>query len=293
MRALFRVSTLVALALLLPASTAAQKRNAVKEREVDTVMVSVKPIRIDPAEERRMREESATLTGTIRDAGTGAPLRAAVRSEPLLWEFTDASGRYTAEYLEPGRRTVHIGKRGFVTEERTVDLVRGQTTTLDVALRRAPPPCCALDGRWRVRFVLRSRGQMGPAPRDSVVEGVLTFADTIPDPLGGRFPLPVNVRVENGLSDVDFTPFFGGRIARDVSTTVMGPRGGNFVREMVGEVFNGDSVDITLIPRISHGGVSMWGRISGEVVTGQWEQRAYAGGATGTFEMRREGPERD
>ncbi|HEU4880766.1 MAG TPA: hypothetical protein VFT45_00935, partial [Longimicrobium sp.] len=59
------------------------------------------------------------------------------------------------------------------------------------------------------------------------------------------------------------------------------------------EVFSGDSVEITLIPRISHGGVSMEGRVRDGVVAGKWVQRAYAGGAVGTFEMRREGPDRD
>jgi hypothetical protein len=292
MKALFPLPMIMALALLLPASAAGQKRTPVK-RQADTVtLLPVKPIRIDTAEERRMRAGSPTLTGTVRDAQTGEPMHANVIPE-VGWEFAGPDGRFTVHYLQPGRQTVRVEQRGFIAETRTVELVPGQTTTLDVSLRRAPPPCCVLDGKWHVRFVLRSRSLVGPEPRDSAVEGLLTFADSVPDPLHDRFPPPTNVRVENGLSDVDFTPFFGGRIARDVSTTVMGATGGNFAREMVGQVFNGDSVEITLIPRISHGGVSMWGRISGGVVTGEWEQRAYAGGATGTFEMRREGPERD
>jgi hypothetical protein len=259
---------------------------------VDTVMAPVKPSAADAARERRWREETATLAGTIRDAETGLPLRANVIPE-LGWEFTDSLGHYTVEGQEPGRQTVRIERRGFVGERRTVELAAGQTTTLDVSLRRAEPPCCALTGAWRVRFVLPRRGGQGPAPADSVVEGLLTFADSIPNPLGNRFaPLP-NVRREYGLSDIDFTPFFGGRIARDVSTTVMGPTGGNFTRETVAEVFSGDSVEITLIPRISHGGVSMEGRVRDGVVRGKWQQRAYALGAVGTFEMRREGPGQD
>jgi hypothetical protein len=293
MTRLFRLPLLaLGLALVLPAAADAQKRTTAVKQEVDTVRV-VKPfIPSDTAWERREREQMATLTGTIRDAETGQPLGASVIPEDG-WEFSDKNGRYSVEFMEPGPQTVRIEVRGFVPERRTVELARGQTTTLDVAMRRAPPPCCAMTGTWRVRFVLRRRGMMGPAPADSVVEGLLTFADSIPDPMGGEFALPVNVRTEFGLSDVDFTPFFGGRVARDVSTTVMGPTGGNFTRETVVQVFSGDSVDITLIPRISHGGVSMWGRVRDGVVTGKWQQRAYAGGATGTFQMRREGPDRD
>jgi hypothetical protein len=280
------------LVLALPAGAEAQKRAPVKGGVGTTVAL---PIKIDPADslrEARWREETATLAGTIRDAETGLPVRANVIPEEG-WEFTDTIGRYTVDYLEAGRQTVRIEQRGFLAETRTVELAVGQTTTLDVSLRRAPAPCCALAGTWRVRFVLGRRGGMGPAPSDTVVEGLLTFADSIPDPSGGRFAPPVNVRQEFGLSDINFTPFFGGRIARDVSTSVMGPTGGNFARETVSQVFSGDSVDITLIPRISHGGVSMWGRVQDGVVTGKWEQRAYAGGAVGTFEMRREGPDPD
>lgn len=295
MTPLLRLSIL-SLALVLPAGADAQKREppAKPGAAVDTVSV-VKPFSVSPADtvwERQFREETATLTGIVRDAETGLPLRANVIPEDG-WEFADEDGRYTAEGLEPGRQTVRIEERGFVAEERTVELARGQTTTLDVTLRRAPPPCCALAGTWRVRFVMRRRGGMGPAPADTVVEGLLTFADSIPNPLGGRFPLPPNVRTEFGLSDVDFTPFFGGPVARDVSTTVMGATGGNFARETVAQVFNGDSVEVTLIPRISHGGVSMEGRVRDGVVKGKWIQRAYAAGAAGTFEMRREGPDRD
>jgi hypothetical protein len=282
----------IALALGLPARADAQKGTRVKEVLDTTYAVPAKPDPADTLPDPRWREETATLTGVIRDAETGGPLRASVIPESA-WEFTDAQGRYTADGLEPGRGTVRIEVRGFVPETRTVELSRGQTTTLDVALRRAPPPCCTLAGTWRVRFVLRRQGGLAKAPADSVVEGLLTFADSIPDPLGGDFAPPVNVRTEFGLSDVDFSPFFGARIAPDVSTTVMGPTGGNFVRETVAQLFHGDSVDVTLIPRISHGGVSMWGRVRDGVVTGKWVQRSYGPGAAGTFQMRREGPDRD
>ncbi|HEY7767384.1 hypothetical protein, partial [Longimicrobium sp.] len=166
----------------------------------------------------------------------------------------------------------------------------GDTLRLDVALARAPAPCCRLDGTWQVRFVMNKRGQMGPEPTDSVVEGTLTFADTLPDPWRPRRPRDPYVHMIAGLSELDFSAFFGGRIAQDVSTTITGPTNDTFDREAVGEVFNGDSVEVDLIPRISHGGVSMWGTTDGEVIRGQWEQRAYCCGATGVFEMRRVRP---
>ncbi|HEU4883740.1 MAG TPA: carboxypeptidase-like regulatory domain-containing protein, partial [Longimicrobium sp.] len=160
----------LALSLVHPAGAHAQKREPpVKEGEAVDTVVAIKPfVPADTAWERRWREETATLAGTIRDAETGLPLRANVIPEDG-WEFTDSLGQYTAEGQEPGRQTVVIEQRGFLAERRTVELAAGQTTTLDVSLRRAPAPCCALTGSWRVRFVLARRGGMGPAPSDSVV----------------------------------------------------------------------------------------------------------------------------
>ncbi|HEU0302695.1 MAG TPA: carboxypeptidase-like regulatory domain-containing protein [Longimicrobium sp.] len=283
----------LAMALGQPVRAEAQKEDPTGKRGVETTVA--RPVKVDPADtlpDRRMMEETATLTGTVRDAETGEPLGASVIPE-RGWEFSGPDGRFTARFLEPGRQTVRIERRGFLPETRTVELRAGETTTLDVSLRRAAPPCCALTGTWRVRFVMRHPGMGGWSATDGVVEGVLTFADSIRDPMGGRHAPPPNVRMEFGLSDVDFTPFFGERIARDVSTTVTGPTGGNFMREMVGTVFSGDSVEITLIPRISHGGVSMRGRIRDGTLSGKWVQRAYGAGAQGAFEMRREGPDRE
>lgn len=236
------------------------------------------------------RARTSVLTGMVRDGETGLPLRGAhiIVREYAGMGFSGEDGTYEANYVDAGTRTVVVQARGFHSDSTTLAFVPGDSLRWDVTLRRAAPPCCTLNGTWRVRFVLRQRGVMSPEPKDSVVEGVLTFADSIPDPLQGHYGRRVNVREEFGLSDVDFTPFFGGRIAADVSTSVHGPTAANFEREMTGDVFEGDRVEISLIPRMSHGGVSMLGRIEDGVVRGEWVQRAYAGGAHGTFEMRRE-----
>lgn len=260
-----------------------------KGATTDTVMTPVQPSDKAMERQRRARERTSVLSGRVRDGETGQPLRGAfvIVREYAGMGVSGEDGTYEAAYVDSGTRTVVAHARGFESDSTTLAFVPGDSLRWDVTLRRAPPPCCTLEGTWRVHFVMRQPNGMGPAPRDTVVEGVLTFADSIPDPLQGRYGRRVNVREEFGLSDVDFTPFFGGRIARDVSTTVEGPTGGNFAREMTGDVFEGDQVEIVLIPRISHGGVSMLGRIEGDVVRGEWVQRSYAGGAEGTFEMRR------
>lgn len=44
-------------------------------------------------------------------------------------------------------------------------------------------------------------------------------------------------------------------------------------------------VTIDFIPRVSHGGVTMVGRIVDDSVRGSWHQRSYCCGAWGTFIM--------
>jgi hypothetical protein len=48
-----------------------------------------------------------------------------------------------------------------------------------------------------------------------------------------------------------------------------------------------DSVTFEFSPRIDHGGLSLYGRLAGDSATGRWWQRAFGGGATGHFVMRR------
>lgn len=247
------------------------------------------PVKISEAQERRWREESALVAGVVTDAQTGVPVGGVlVMVNPgFSMEVSDSAGAFAVEYLAPGRRKLVVERRGFLPLARVLEVRAGDSVRVDMALERAPAPCCTLDGTWEARFVLRTPAEMGPAPTDSVVTGTITFADSIPDPFRRRGRPDPYVAVSHGLSELDFSPFFGGRIARDVSTTVFGGTGSTFDREATGVVFNGDSVDVTLIPRISHGGVSMEGAIEGDVIRGRWIQRAYAGGATGVFELRR------
>jgi hypothetical protein len=90
-----------------------------------------------------------------------------------------------------------------------------------------------------------------------------------------------------GRFNVNFTSFFGGQVAEDVSTSLMGPVTEGFWTEVGASIDHADSVWAEFIPRMTHGAISLAGRFARDTVTGQWYQRAYCCGAVGHFAMTR------
>jgi hypothetical protein len=252
-----------------------------------------------PAELRaaQLRATTGTLVGQVTDSASGRPIAGVWVLSKYFGDVSDSAGHFRVIYLDPPRQRMRISTRGYLPREITVPIVGGRTDTLVVQLATAPAPCCKLTGTWDIEFRLEQPGALAPKPRARRAAGSIRFSPEIPDPLRGLHrtaPLAgtdsTRVRREFGAFDVDFSPFFGGRLASDISTTVMGAADREFYREARGAIFNGDSVEIDLIPRISHGGVSFAGVIRGDSVSGRWEQRAYCCGAVGRFVMRRRKP---
>lgn len=130
-------------------------------------------------------------------------------------------------------------------------------------------------------------GTTTAAPTAMSVAGAVVFDPRVPDPMPEDDDLfDPYVEYENGLHRVDFEPFFGGPVAPDVSTTAFGG-GVSFYNEVVGYGIEGDSVYIAFTPRLTHGSISMHGRVAGDSIVGRWEVNAYARGATGRFVMHR------
>ncbi|HEU5474994.1 MAG TPA: carboxypeptidase regulatory-like domain-containing protein [Actinophytocola sp.] len=90
------------------------------------------------AVEQSPRGPTGTLTGTVTDAGTGAPIAGAnvqitgPRNVSLL---TGADGRYSST-LPVGSYSVTASTFGFGSATGSATLTEGQTTTLDLALSR-------------------------------------------------------------------------------------------------------------------------------------------------------------
>ena len=204
---------------------------------------------------------------------------------------SDSAGWYEVSldrFMEPGWHEVNVGAPGYIEERRKAWMDRGTVDTIDLRLRRAPRPTGRLQGSWTVLLRFEKRGALGPSPSRRVVEGRIAFADTFPPVWPNRTASQDTfVTEEVGRYDIDLTPFFGSQIAKDVSSTTFGSTAGSFAIEATGSVFAHDSVNIDLIPRISHGGLSFSGRMLSDSIVGRWVQRAYCCGATGSFVMRR------
>ena len=253
---------------------------------------SVSPSRRDstPGERRaaELRRTTGTIVGVVRDGATGRPLSQVYLSTQLMGDGTDSLGRFEIVYLDPGPQTVTTSRRDFTPAHKTITVAAGRTDTLNFTLWRAAVACCRLAGTWRGQLLLDSAGALSPKPTARRVSASIRFGDEYPNPSPRFRSTPDDpTRDEFGRFEIDFRPFFGTQVARDVTTSTYGSTGGTFLIEADGSVFAGDSVEIELIPRITHWGVSLAGRIVADSITGQWWQRAYCCGAYGHFVLRR------
>src|SRR6478752_1241527 len=78
-------------------------------------------------------------------------------------------------------------------------------------------------GTWSIELRMDSAGTLGPRPTARVVHGVVRFdtlhVDSGVAPNGNHW----THRYWPGRFAIDLTPFFGGPIGQDVSTTIMSP----------------------------------------------------------------------
>jgi len=77
-----------------------------------------------------------TITGTVTDAGTGAPIAGAAVSYSGGSTSTDGSGAYTLANVAEGSYTVTASATGYASQNRTVTVGPGATATQNFALTR-------------------------------------------------------------------------------------------------------------------------------------------------------------
>lgn len=196
----------------------------------------------------------------VQDAATGAPVADAVgwtNDVVIDPASTDSSGWLCVRTLRPGGATVEVSRPGYRTASISLSGSAGQVVARALPFRRVARPCCDLRGRWRISFDLRKPAQLAPRPTARSVTGELELGPRVLPPQEGD-ALDSLVRVVRGLHHVDFGPFFGGPVAPDVSRSVFGS-GPDLLHEVEASVPAGDSVELTFIPRMSHGSLSLWG----------------------------------
>lgn len=211
------------------------------------------------------------VRGMVRDARTDRPIGGALVSAGEYGTSTDETGAYVMTSLPPGPMKLLAYRRGFRAESTTVVVRAGTSSVVDVGLVPAAPPCCTLDGKWAGRFSLDSAG-LNARPSLRELEGSLSFAAS-----GAPVRPQDRVAEASGRADVDFGPLLG--------TDVPGG-----VRDISGLVFHGDSVAITLVPRLGDWALELRGRQVADTIRGSWFQRASCCGAYGRFVLVRDHP---
>jgi hypothetical protein len=185
--------------------------------------------------------------------------------------------------IDSSIRRIGARRRGYREAWQAVVLNRPDTIIMNFELERAQPPCCTLAGSWRLALRL-----VEPVPEpghtDSAI-GTITFADSFP----AAWPEAVRdsmVRDENGRFDLDYSALVASVGNREASTSWFGPLGPSFAKEAEAELFDHDSVSITLIPRLSHGGLTLWGRLRDRMIAGEWALNSGCCLVRGVFTMR-------
>jgi len=224
----------------------------------------------------------------ITDAATGRPVTNAIASTMMSFAETDSLGWICLRAFAQEAVTLQLRRPGYRQASLTVGAVPGQVVDRNLRLERVPRPCCDLRGKWSITLYLDSAGARQPKPKACSVTGAVNLGlhYVAPEP---NDDLDSLVRVVRGLHQVDFTPFFGGPVAHDVSTSVFGD-GPDLLHEVEASVPAGDSVAVTLVPRMTHGSLSLQGRIRADTIRGRWWQNMYCCGAEGRFVMTRTGP---
>jgi hypothetical protein len=226
----------------------------------------------------------------VKDAATGVPVTDAEASTSAGGGLavTDSSGWACIRALATGADTLHVRRPGYQSASTVLAGVPGQVVTRVLRYHRVPDPCCDLRGSWQVSFHLESPAELGPRPTSRTVAGELELGPQVL-PMQSGDDMDSLVHVVRGLHRVDFRPFFGGPVAQDVSTSIFGD-GPDLLHEVSAIIPMGDSVQVTFIPRMTHGSLSLAGRIRSDTIHGTWVQNAYCCGARGTFTMIRAGP---
>lgn len=247
----------------------------------------VKSGRVSIHPECRPLDGAWALSVRITDAATEAPVANAVASSMLSLAETDSVGWFCLREFSQAAETIQVVRSGY----RQITMVErgspGQVVRRDIQLERRARPCCDLRGQWTIAFQLDTPGENQPRPEQRSVSGAVNLGERYLAAEPGD-DLDSLVRIVRGLHQVDFAPLWGGPVAQDVTTSVFGD-GPDLLREVEGTVPAGDSVVITFIPRMSHGSLSLYGRIRNGTIRGRWIQNMYCCGAEGRFVMTRTG----
>jgi len=241
------------------------------------------------ARQRELAIRTGIIAGRLTDAVTGEPLEEVDVSAKYLGDSTDAAGAFRIMYLDPGIVKLIAWRRDLVPSSQRVKVSAGRTVSVHLKMVRAPRACCRLEGEWNITLILDKGRAVASGRAGKQVEGTIRFSSAIPDPLPDRRRTRGDPTVDEfGEYRIDLRPFFGAAITKSLTNTVFpGREGADILTEVDGYVYNESQVEIRFIPRMSHGGISLSGRVQGDSIRGSWIKRDFAPRFEGHFVMKR------
>jgi hypothetical protein len=264
-------------------------------REVFAASAQVERIKREEERIRAMMEHLAAeharttgrLQGRVTDQETGQPLYNVDVLVGYQGASSDRDGLFSIDILDPGATTVEAGRADMISSAQSVDIIVGKTANVTFKLRKAPPPCCRLEGKWHLTLTI-DRGAPAVANVKNV-SGTVRFRSALWAGFFGKKDPDAFVHEEFGDYDVDLRPFFGEEFAASSSSSMMPSRGWGWIDMMTearGSVRSGDEVEVRFIPQLSHGGLALGGKIGTDgVIRGRWLKLAYAPTHGGQFVM--------
>ncbi len=246
-------------------------------------------------EERQemLARTTGTIVGVVRDAQSNKPLSGVSVSAQYLGDGTNTEGAYRIPLIDPGEVEVTAWRRDLIQSTQRVSIHAATETTANFLIERSPPPCCTLQGTWLLSLKLDESGKATPG-EVTVVEGAVSFSPSARDPFPerrSRLPSDDSTTDEFGRYNIDLRPLLGEDITRATTNTVFaGNPDSDILTEAAGFVHHQNHVEITFIPRMSHGGISLTGVINDDEIRGEWVKRDYAPSISGSFVMRRSAP---
>lgn len=222
-----------------------------------------------------LARERGYITGVVTDE-TGKPLENVSVSASYMGDSTDINGRYKVPYQPPGVSELVAQRRDLIEFKTHVKIIAGKSTHLDFSMKRQEKACCRLKGTWQTTLLYKSKK----------VQGTISFNNNAPDP--NRRTVKDDPTIDEfGIYDIDLQSLLGDRYYETGSTTIFDGNKDTLLIEANGYVHTINHVHIILIPGMSHGGLSLDGKIVNNTINGTWYKREYGTSIGGEFVMKK------
>jgi hypothetical protein len=219
----------------------------------------------------------------------------AFNNEYFASALTDTDGYFAIHHVRAGRVVVRALRRDRSPTSAGVTVVPRQHSTVTLRSTKAPLACCRLAGSWNLTLVLERSDYNWSLPRQAL--GTIRFGDSPPsiesrENLRRAHAKDDPTLDEFGVSAFDLRPF-GRRFTESIIAHAEAP---DARLAVYGYVHEGDQVFIEMDSAeevTDLGGLTLEGRIEGEVIRGHWERvpsQWRRGTDEGSFVMTRVAP---